>query len=84
MNFIGLERTWLRSFLYTVLSLSGPSCCFRKESNTETIILVSSVSLKTMKKTGTANTLTILGVAVASEIQDHFGYLVFFGKQSAT
>lgn len=53
--------TCLRSFLYTTGSCSGPNCCLRKERSTETMMTVSIDSRKTMKKTGTAKTFTILG-----------------------
>ena len=43
------------SFLYVLGSFLFPKVCFRNASSTETMILVSNVSLKVMKKTWEAS-----------------------------
>jgi hypothetical protein len=54
------QLTCFSNFLYTRGSLSGPIVCFTNASKTETMMEVSRLSRKQMKKTGTANTFTIL------------------------
>lgn len=58
---VGIKLACLTSFLYTAASRLGPSSvCFKKACKTETITAVSKVSRNTTKKTGTANTCTVM------------------------
>lgn len=53
--------TCFLSFLYTTGSVSGPICCLKNDRRIETMMTVSIVSRRQMKKMGTAKTLTMLG-----------------------
>lgn len=60
--------TCLRKDLYTARSLLGPSSvCLRKASRTETMMTVSSDSLKTTRNTGTEKTSTAIAERLEGE-----------------